>query len=154
EQQVVHRDVKPENLLLGRDQQVLLTDFGIATVVQNTSQQRTQGVAGTAAYMAPEQLQGKPRPSSDLYALGGVAYEGLCGERPFQGGPLEVPAQHLLSPPPRVRQKVPDLPEAIEHVVLTALAKDPKARFGNVRAFANALAQACGEVESAYMVAS
>ena len=146
-QQVVHRDVKPENLLLGRSQEVLLTDFGIATVAQNTSQQRTQGVAGTAAYMAPEQLQGKPRPASDLYALGIIVYEWLCGERPFQGGPLEVATQHLLTPPPPLREKVPSIAPAVEQVVLIALAKDPKERFGSVRAFATAFAQAADAPE-------
>jgi serine/threonine protein kinase len=144
---LVHRDVKPENLLLGPKNDILLTDFGIATVAQNTSQQRTEGVAGTAAYMAPEQLQGKPRPASDLYALGIVVYEWLCGERPFQGGPIEVATQQVLTPPPPLREKVPDLPEAIEQVVLTALAKDPKDRFGSVRAFATAFAQAAGAPE-------
>jgi VCBS repeat-containing protein len=154
EHQVVHRDVKPENLLLGRQHEVLLSDFGIATVAQNTSQQRTQGVAGTAAYMAPEQLQGKPRPASDLYALGVVVYEWLCGERPFQGGPIEVATQHLVTPPPPLREKVPTIPAAIEQVVLTALAKDPKDRFGNMRAFVNAFGQACGGAGSIYLLST
>jgi len=143
ERKLIHRDIKPENLLLGLNHEVLLSDFGIAVVAHNTSQQRTQGVAGTAAYMAPEQLQGKPRPASDLYALGVVVYEWLCGERPFQGGPIEVATQHLLTPPPPLREKVPGIPEAIEQVVLTALAKDPRERFGSVRAFAAAFAAAC-----------
>ncbi len=142
EQKLIHRDVKPENLLLGRNNEVLLTDFGIATVAQNTSQQRTEGVAGTAAYMAPEQLQGKPRPASDLYSLGVVVYEWLTGERPFRGGPIEVATQQILTPPPPLREKVPTLPAAVEQVVLTALAKDPRERFGSVRAFATALEQA------------
>jgi len=154
EQKVVHRDVKPENMLMGSHQEVLLTDFGIAIVAQNTSIQQTQGVAGTAAYMAPEQLQGKPRPSSDLYSLGVVIYEWLCGERPFQGGPLEVISQHVLTPPPPLREKVPGIPAAIEQVVLTALAKDPKERFGNVRAFANAFQQACREAGMVYVTSA
>ncbi len=154
EQQLIHRDVKPENMLLGRTHEVLLTDFGIATVAQSTSQQRTQGVAGTAAYMAPEQLQGKPRPTSDLYALGIVVYEWLCGERPFQGGPLEVISQHVLTPPPPLREQVPSLPAAIEQVVLTALAKDPSERFGSVRAFATAFQQACGEAGTASVLST
>jgi serine/threonine protein kinase len=151
ERQLVHRDVKPENMLLGKDHQVLLTDFGIATVAQHTSQQRTEGVAGTAAYMAPEQLQGKSRPASDLYALGIVVYEWLCGERPFVGGPMEVATQQMFSPPPLLREKVPSLSPAIEQVVLTALAKDPKERFGNVCAFANAFQQACREAGMVYV---
>jgi VCBS repeat-containing protein len=143
EQKLVHRDIKPENMLLGRNNEVLLGDFGIAVVAQNSSLQKTQGVAGTTAYMAPEQLQGKPRPASDIYSLGVVVYEWLTGERPFQGAPMEVASQHVLATPPPLRDKVPALPEALEQVVLTALAKDPKDRFGSARAFANAFAQAC-----------
>ncbi len=144
EQKLIHRDIKPENMLLGRRGEVLLTDFGIATVAQSTSMQKTQGVAGTAAYMSPEQLQGKPRPASDLYSLGVVVYEWLVGERPFQGGFTEVASQHLFTPPPPLREKAPTISPEVEQVVLTALAKDPKERFGSVRAFANAFAQASG----------
>lgn len=141
DQRFIHRDIKPENMLLGRRQEVLLTDFGIALVAQSGSAQSTQAVAGTAAYMAPEQLQGKPRQSSDLYSLGVVVYEWLTGERPFQGTFTEVASQHVLTPPPPLRQKVPTLSRAIEHVVLTALAKDPRERFGSVRAFVAAFTQ-------------
>jgi serine/threonine protein kinase len=144
EQKLVHRDIKPENMLLGRRSDALLSDFGIAVVAQSTSMQKTQGVAGTAAYMSPEQLQGKPRPASDLYSLGVVVYEWLAGERPFQGSFTEVASQHLFAPPPPLREKIPTIPPAVEQVVLTALAKDPKDRFGSVRAFANAFAQASG----------
>jgi serine/threonine protein kinase len=144
DQKLVHRDIKPENMLLGRRNDVLLSDFGIAVAAQSTSMQKTMGVAGTAAYMAPEQLQGKPRPSSDLYSLAVVVYEWLTGERPFQGGFTEVASQHLFTPPPPLREKAPDIEPAVEQVVLTALAKDPKERFGSVRAFANAFIQASG----------
>jgi len=142
EQKLVHRDIKPENMLLGRNNEALLSDFGIAVVAQSTSMQKTQGVAGTAAYMAPEQLQGKPRPASDLYSLGVVVYEWLAGERPFVGSFTEVASQHLFAAPPPLREKVPTISPAVEQVVLTALAKDPKERFGSARAFANAFAQA------------
>ncbi|HEU5199387.1 MAG TPA: hypothetical protein VFU32_07110, partial [Ktedonobacterales bacterium] len=119
-------------------------DFGIAVAAQSTSMQKTMGVAGTAAYMSPEQLQGKPRPASDLYSLAVVVYEWLTGERPFQGGFTEVASQHLFTPPPPLREKVPDIEPAVERVVLTALEKDPKNRFGSVRAFVNAFIQASG----------
>src|SRR5579859_3419764 len=142
EQKLIHRDIKPENMLLGRRGEVLLSDFGIALAAQSSSYQETQGVAGTAAYMAPEQLQGKPRPASDQYSLGIVVYEWLSGQRPFQGTFTEVAAQHVLAPPPPLRERVPTISPMLEQVVLTALAKDPKARFGSVRAFANALEQA------------
>ncbi len=142
DQRLIHRDVKPENMLLGRNNEVLLTDFGIATVSQTSSQQSTQAIAGTAAYMAPEQLQGHPRPASDQYALGVAVYEWLSGERPFHGSFTEIASQHILVPPPPLRAKLPMLSPAVEQVVLTALAKDPKERFGSMRAFATAFEQA------------
>jgi hypothetical protein len=143
DQKVIHRDIKPENLLLLRTNDILLSDFGIAVVAQSTSQQRTQEFAGTAAYSAPEQLQGKPHLASDQYALGIVVYEWLTGEVPFRGSYLEVASQHVLTPPPSPRARVPDLVPAIEHVVLTALSKEPAHRFARVQEFAEALEQAC-----------
>ncbi len=142
DQHLIHRDIKPENMLVGRRSDVLLTDFGIAIVAQSTSMQQTQGVAGTASYMAPEQLQGKPRQASDQYSLGVVVYEWLTGDRPFHGSFTEVASQHLFTPPPPLREKVPTISPAVEEVVLTAMAKDPRERFGSVRAFANAFRQA------------
>lgn len=113
----------------------------MAVVAQSTSQLRTQQFAGTAAYAAPEQLQGKPRPASDQYALGIVVYEWLTGSCPFQGSYLEVASQQVLAPPP-LRQKMPTIAPQIEQVVLTALAKDPAARFPSVRDFAVAFERA------------
>lgn len=142
DQRLIHRDVKPENMLIGSSRQVLLSDFGIATFVQTTGQQSTQAIAGTAAYMAPEQIQGHPRPASDQYSLGVVAYEWLVGERPFQGAFNEIASQHLFAPPPSLLQKAPGLPPQLEQVIQRALAKDPKQRFDSVRAFAAAFEQA------------
>ena len=144
EQKFIHRDVKPENMLLGRRQEVLLSDFGIATIAHSTSSLNVsaQGTSGTLAYMAPEQIEGHPRPASDQYALGVVVYEWLCGERPFDGSVSEVMAQHLSMPPPSLRERMPATPSEVEQVVLRALAKDPKARFASVAEFATALEQA------------
>ena len=142
EQRVIHRDVKPENMLLGRNNEALLSDFGMATVSQSSSQQSTQAIAGTVYYMAPEQVRGHPRQASDQYALGVVVYEWLCGERPFEGSFLEVASKQVLAEPSPLRAKLPLLSPAVEQVVLTALAKDAKERFGNMRAFANAFEQA------------
>src|SRR5437588_12548207 len=83
EEKFIHRDVKPENMLVGRRDAVLLSDFGIALIAQSSRYQSTQEVIGTVAYMAPEQIQGKPRRASDQYALGIVVYEWICGDRPF-----------------------------------------------------------------------
>jgi len=142
DQRLIHRDIKPENMLLGQDNELLLSDFGIATIAQSSRYQGTQDMAGTIAYMAPEQVHGKPRPASDQYALGIVVYEWLSGERPFHGSFTEIATQHVLTPPPSLREKVPVLSPEVEQVVMTALAKDPKARYGSIRAFANALEQA------------
>jgi serine/threonine protein kinase len=147
----IHRDVKPENMLLGREGNILLSDFGLVLVAQSTGSQLTREAAGTLPYMAPEQLQGRPRPASDQYSLGIVVYEWLCGERPFVGGPAELMGQHALTPPPPLLRKVPSLPPAIEAVVFKALAKDPQQRFANVEEFAAAFEAAWqqGTVQSA-----
>ena len=110
QEKLIHRDIKPENMLLGRSHEVLLSDFGIATISQSSRQQQAQDTAGTIAYMAPEQLQGKPRPASDQYGLGIVVYEWLCGDRPFYGTPTELYSQHLFTPPPPLHEKVPTIP--------------------------------------------
>ncbi len=146
---VVHRDIKPDNMLLGRQNEVLLSDFGIASIAHSTQSMDVQDQAGTINYMAPEQLQGKPRPASDQYALGVVVYEWICGERPFQGTFAEIFSQHLSVPPPLLRERVPTLPLAVEEVVMTALAKDPRSRFAKVSMLANALEQACRPVPPA-----
>lgn len=140
---LIHRDVKPENMLLFERGEVLLSDFGIALVAQSSRYQNTQDTAGTIAYMAPEQIQGHPRPASDQYSLGIVVYEWLAGERPFTGSMSEVVARHLGLPPPPLRERLPSILPDLEQVVLTALEKDPKARFASVQDFADAFEQAC-----------
>jgi serine/threonine protein kinase len=142
DRKIIHRDVKPENMLLGPDDTILLSDFGIATMAHSTSSMSAQASMGTISYMAPEQIQSHPRPASDQYALAVVAYQWLTGAFPFQGSAPEVIAKHLGATPPSMRAKVPDLPAGVEHVIMMALAKDPKARFGSVQDFATALEQA------------
>jgi serine/threonine protein kinase len=146
DQHLIHCDVKPENMLLGTRKEVLLSDFGLAMLTPHTLSMETQAMdpamAGTAPYLAPEQLQGKPRPASDQYALGVVVYEWLCGKRPFSGSPIEIAMQHLSIPPPSSREQVPDLSPAIEEAVLRALAKEPEQRFTRVQDFAIALEHA------------
>jgi eukaryotic-like serine/threonine-protein kinase len=136
-QKLIHGDVKPENISLGSDNQLLLSDFSTALI--SSSIKRS---VGTMAYMAPEQIRGQPCPLSDEYALGAVIYEWLCGELPFYGSLSEISNQHLFATPPPLHTIVPDIPPAVEEVVLIALAKDPERRFVNLLAFANALEQA------------
>jgi non-specific serine/threonine protein kinase len=143
----VHRDVKPENMLLGTHSNVLLSDFGISVFASRTepqynTNQIVQSVAGTSRYMAPEQLQGHPQPASDQYALGVVVYEWLCGTSPFHGTLIEVAMQHLTMSPTPLHEQLPELSSSIEEVVLRALAKEPEQRFARVQDFAEALQNA------------
>lgn len=139
DQNLIHRDVKPENILLGEHDEVLLSDFGIALIVQGIGSQQHQEVVGTIGYMAPEQLLGKPHFASDQYALAIIVYEWLTGARPFQGSYAEVSSQHIFASPPPLREKAPGVPLAVEAVVMKALSKDPKQRFATIQEFANAL---------------
>jgi serine/threonine protein kinase len=140
DQHLVHRDVKPENMLCRADGTVLLSDFGIASVAHASSSVSVyEGVGGSLPYMAPEQIEGKPRRESDQYALAVVVYEWLAGVRPFQGTTPELISQHLHTPPPSLLDQVPTLPAAVEQVVFKALSKQPKERFVRVDDFAAAL---------------
>ena len=139
---LIHRDIKPHNMLLGSDNQVLLSDFGIAMPSHSIDAIRSNDFEGTVAYAAPEQLQGKPRRSSDQYALGIVVYGWLCGEWPFSGSFAEVAHQHLSVLPPPLHEKNSAISPAVEKVVLKALAKDPVKRFASVQQFADALQRA------------
>ncbi len=141
---LIHRDVKPENILLSSKNEALLSDFGLAIGSRSTfTSSTTHKSGGTIQYMAPEQLQGKPSRASDQYALGMIVYEWLSGSTPFSGTPLEVAMQHLFGDPAPLRVQIPDLPESIEQVVMRALAKHPSERFPSVQEFATALTAAC-----------
>lgn len=142
DRRLIHRDVKPENMLLRDTHTVLLADFGI-TITTPSINHSSLHTGGTPGYMAPEQLQGHPRPASDQYALGVVVYEWLAGERPFKGTLTEVVVQHMKAPPPSLHDRYPALSPEIETVIQTALAKRPDERFANMLDFANALQRAC-----------
>ena len=142
---VIHLDVKQENMLLGRNYNIVLSDFGIALSAHSTTSSSTSGQrdrAGTTAYMAPEQLEGRPARASDQYALGVVTYEWFCGSWPFNGTNRGIAIQHLYTPPPSMQKKVPTIPTEIEQVVMRALAKSPQERFACVLDFAEALKEA------------
>jgi predicted ATPase/serine/threonine protein kinase/DNA-binding CsgD family transcriptional regulator len=145
-QKLIHRNVKPEDMLLGDSNKVLLTEFGTAIVAQSTRSaqvRQPQEVAESIIYMAPEQLMGKPRPASDQYALAIVTYEWLSGEPPFNGSVQRITSQHLSTPPPSLRTELPWISSTVESIVLKALAKDPHQRFATVQDFANALEENC-----------
>lgn len=142
ERKLIHRDVKPDNMLLGQNNIVLLSDFGIAVVAHSSRSLNIQDKSGTLYYMAPEQIQGKPRFASDQYALGIVIYEWLNGRPPFTGTAAEIGMKHLITPPPSLDKNIPPIPYAVKQVVMRALDKNPKQRFENVQAFAIAFEQA------------
>ncbi|GHO93381.1 hypothetical protein KSF_034290 [Reticulibacter mediterranei] len=150
EHNIIHRDVKPENILICGDGRVQLSDFGIARIVeQNTASMGSHSPVGTPAYMAPEQSQGKACYASDQYALAIVVYEWLAGRRPFQGSYVEVAVQHRMDSPPRLCELCPEVSLQIEQVVFKALAKGPEDRFPSVRDFAQALHNALQEAMAA-----
>lgn len=145
-QSIVHRDVKPQNVLIGDDGRLRVTDFGIAR--SPTSQLTEAGsLVGTASYIAPEQAQGQEvGPAADLYATGVLLYELVTGRLPFEGpSSLEVAMQHVSTPPPRPLQFRPDLPPSLEAAILHALEKDPAKRYASAADFDAAL----GEIEAA-----
>jgi WD40 repeat protein len=143
-QGLIHRDVKPHNMLLGADYEVMLSDFGIAVIAQKMGYriQKVQEFEGTILYAAPEQVRGRPRIASDQYALGIVVYEWLCGSWPFQGTVEEIASQHTLVHPPSLCERISTISPAVEQVVFKALAKEPDERFESVQAFAKALERA------------
>ena len=153
---MLHRDVKPANILFTAEERPMLTDFGIAKVLNSISLTSTGGILGTAAYMSPEQSQG---PSvdrrSDLYSLGVVLYEMLTGRVPFEADtPLNVVFKHINEPLPPPRRLNPHLPAALEHLVLRALAKDPADRFQTADEMIQATREAVAQARLVYALAA
>jgi serine/threonine-protein kinase len=138
---IVHRDVKPGNLLVRADGRIVLTDFGIARAVEAEPVTAAGGLIGTAAYLAPEQISGgRVAPATDVYALGVVAYECLTLTRPFVAdSPVGVALMHTRDEPPPLPDTVP---LEVRHVVMRALAKDPDQRWPSARAMAEAATDA------------
>ncbi len=142
---IIHRDVKPANVMWNATGEVILTDFGIAKRIITGADQTHNGVViGTPNYLSPEQAQGMPvTQSSDIYALGVLLYELITGRVPFQGNnPMSVVIQHIQSSPPAMRSFRPDVPPTVESVVQRALAKNPAARFSRASDLSRALKRA------------
>lgn len=142
---LVHRDVKPANILLARTGHFLLTDFGIARMGPESSDLTGTGMTiGTIAYASPEQMQGLPvEPRSDQYALAATAFHLLTGAQPFTGtSPVAVIMAHAQQPVPTVRERRPDLAPQVDAVFARAMAKSPQERFTTSKEFAAALGHA------------
>jgi len=136
---VVHRDVKPGNILLDADGDPIVTDFGIAKIAEAPGYTLVGTVLGTPTYMSPEQCIGiEVGPPSDQYGLGIVAYQMLAGAAPFTGEPMAVMRAHSSEPPPSLRAVRPDVPEHVEGAIMRMLAKRPEDRFPNLAAAAEA----------------
>ena len=146
DQHILHRDIKPDNILIGRQGELLLSDFGIALLSRTgrtTSMQAPTNTGGTPYYMAPEQFRGRPEKASDQYALAVVTYEWLCGTIPFSEGDwIQLGFQQIHEPVPPLRASVPTLPIRVEQVILKALAKAPEDRFPTITHFVEALSTA------------
>lgn len=143
---VIHRDIKPGNVMITEDGRVKVMDFGIALAVSDSSSTvaETTSILGTAAYFSPEQAKGEPVDArTDLYSTGIVLYELLTGRQPFRGDtPVAVAYQHVSETPLPPSELVPSVPRALDAIVLRALAKDPFSRFPDASTFREAIAGA------------
>lgn len=137
-QGMIHRDVKPANLMLDKDGRVVLTDFGIAKIVTGVQFTASGGMVGTPAYMAPEQGLGEAGDErSDIYSLGVILFQLCVGRLPYEADtPLATILKHLNEQTPRPRAIKPDLPPEVENIILKAMAKEPDDRFDNAREMA------------------
>ena len=130
---IIHRDIKPQNILIDEEGNVKITDFGIAIALSETSLTQTNTLLGSVHYLSPEQARGGMATiRSDIYALGIVLYELLVGEVPFEGeSAVSIALKHFQEPLPRISQMLPTVPQSLENVVLKATAKEPLNRYAN-----------------------
>ncbi len=132
---IIHRDIKPHNILIGNNGRVKVTDFGIARAVTSATITHTGSVLGSVHYFSPEQARGGvTQEKSDIYSLGIVLYEMVTGQLPFSGdSPISVALKHLQEPLPHPREINPNIPQSVENVILRALVKDPLLRYASAK---------------------
>jgi|GEM_PF-2816485 len=139
-QGIIHRDIKPQNILMGNDGVVKVGDFGIARSADATQMTRAGTVLGSAHYLAPEQAYGNTTPASDVYSLGVVIFEMLTGQLPFEAeGPIAVALKHVNEPSPPPSAFNPRLPSAVDAIVLRAMSKQPADRYRSAGELGSAL---------------
>ncbi len=147
EQHFIHRNLKPENILIGYQNELLLSDFGMANMTHSATSLKAQTIVSTTSYMAPEQILGNPCQASDQYALASIIYRWLCGRPPFTGSAMEIVTQHLSAMPPPPQTYNTALSPDIAGVLCKALAKEPGQRFTNISTFVQALEQASKDIQ-------
>ncbi|MFA5696178.1 MAG: Stk1 family PASTA domain-containing Ser/Thr kinase [Bacilli bacterium] len=132
---IIHRDIKPQNVLILDNGLVKITDFGIAMALNSSQLTQTNSVMGSVHYLPPEQASGKGSTiKSDVYSLGILMYELLTGKLPFKGeNAVEIALKHMKDPLPSLRREIDDLPQSIENIIIKATAKNPKNRYNNAR---------------------
>ena len=132
---IIHRDIKPQNILILENGLVKITDFGVAMAINSTQLTQTNSVMGTVHYLPPEQASGKGSTlKSDIYSLGILMYELLCGQLPYKGdNAVEIALKHLKEEMPSIKEKLPNLPQSVENVILKSIAKNPKNRYNDAR---------------------
>lgn len=132
---IIHRDIKPQNVMILEDGRVKITDFGIAMALNNNELTQTNSVMGSVHYLPPEQANGSGSTiKSDIYSLGILMFELLTGKLPFKGeNAVEIAIKQMREPIPSVRNISPDIPQSVENVVLKACAKNPKNRYETAR---------------------
>ena len=144
---IIHRDIKPQNIMILSNGMIKITDFGVATALNSTQLTQTNSVMGTVHYLPPEQAQGKGSTiKSDIYSMGIMMYELLTGLVPYKGdNAVEIALKHLKEPLPSVRKSNPSIPQSIENVIIKATAKNPKNRYADARAMHEDLLTALDE---------
>lgn len=132
---IIHRDIKPQNILILDNGLIKITDFGIAVAMNATQLTQTNSVMGSVHYLPPEQASGKGATlQSDIYSIGILMYELLTGKLPFKGdNAVEIALKHLKEPMPSIRDEIPEIPQSVENIILKATAKNPKNRYADAR---------------------
>lgn len=132
---IIHRDIKPQNILILENGLIKITDFGIAVAMNATQLTQTNSVMGSVHYLPPEQASGKGATlQSDIYSIGILMYELLTGKLPFRGdNAVEIALKHLKEPMPSIRDELSDIPQSVENIILRATAKNPKNRYSDAR---------------------